>query len=58
MIRGAGLITGASEHPEQIIPDTSRDVAAGTLADAALTFAGVDRHFSDASAPGLQPLPA
>lgn len=60
-IRGAGLIAGAYEHPDRIIPNKSlaqvhSEVAAGALADAGLTFADVDGYFCDASIPGLQPL--
>ena len=60
-LRGAGLIAGAYEHPERIIPNKSlaqvhSEVAAGALADAGLSFADVDGYFCDASIPGLMPL--
>jgi acetyl-CoA C-acetyltransferase len=56
-IRGAAFIVGAYEHPERKITDRSsavvhREVAAGALADAGLTFDDVDGYFSAGDAPG------
>jgi hypothetical protein len=57
-IRGAAFIAGAYEHPERNIPDmpmeeVHAEAAAGTLADAGLTFADVDGYCCAGDAPGF-----
>jgi acetyl-CoA C-acetyltransferase len=56
--RGRARIAGAYEHPRRVIEDRSvgqlhREVAAGALADAGLSFADVDAYFSDGRTPSL-----
>jgi acetyl-CoA C-acetyltransferase len=56
--RGQARIAGAYEHPRRVIEDRSvaqlhREVAAGALADAGLSFADVDAYFCDGRTPSL-----
>jgi acetyl-CoA C-acetyltransferase len=60
-IRGRAVIVGAFEHPRREIPDRTvaqihREVAAGALADAGLSFDDVDAYFCDSTAPGFGPV--
>ena len=59
--RGRAVIVGAFEHPRREIPDRTvaqihREVAAGALADAGLSFDDVDAYFCDSTAPGFGPV--
>jgi len=57
-IRGRAAIVGAFEHPlrdipQLTLPQVHREVAAGALADAGLSFSDVDAYFCAGDAPGF-----
>jgi acetyl-CoA C-acetyltransferase len=60
-LNGAAVIVGAYEHPGRKLPGYTvqrvfRDVIAGALDDAGLSFGDVDAFFCDGTAPGYGPV--